>query len=82
MSGERLLAMKRRLYGDVAEREYLGLISMELGSILDDALAYGVKIVDLAGPEIFENFSKPVNELGCLCFVVTIPCKLRYDLGI
>lgn len=70
-------------YADIAQGEDLRGVFAELCAIVDDTLADGLKILDLAVPEVGEQLSETVDILLLLLtFVVTVGSQLEENLVI
>lgn len=60
------------------QREYLGLIVVEIRAVLDDALTDGVEVLNLAIAEVCKQLTKTSDVLVLLLpFVVTVCSKLE-----
>lgn len=69
--------------GDIAQRKNLCLVTTELGSVVDDALADGLEVPNSAVAEVRQEVSEPADiALLLLFFVITISTKLKKNLVI
>lgn len=68
---------------NATQRENLAPVSEELGSVVNDALADGLKILDLAVAKVRQEMTQPVDILVFLLLLkVAVSTKLEEDLVI
>lgn len=67
----------------IPQGENLGRVLVELRPVVDDALADGVKVANLALPKVGEQLPQPANVLLLVvAFVVTVAAQLEEHLVI
>lgn len=75
--------MRKVLNRDVSQRENLTLVVLELGAVLDNALADGVKVFDFTVPEVGQQCLETCDIfLFSICSEPFIRAKLKQDLVI